>query len=193
MSELTRRNCTQFINFERLDDAINARKALNGREILGAEVGSVRIGFAKVPSKIVKNPFEEAANGSGAPYMGLSMPPDRQIVDGGSLQDFHSNLMVDVATNPRYSNPSPAMQLNGKGVGITHEDETQETATTTVDEWQLLMRELSGSEPGVEADVQSAAGEWLRARAAVPLLKLDSGPQSLVRPLHTTRPFLSAS
>jgi protein JSN1 len=39
------------VNFERLDDAVRARKALNGRDVLGSDVGAIRIGFAKVPVK----------------------------------------------------------------------------------------------------------------------------------------------
>ncbi len=34
-----------------MDDAVRARKALNGREILGPEVGTVRVGYAKVPPR----------------------------------------------------------------------------------------------------------------------------------------------
>lgn len=48
---LASKSCA-FINFERLDDAILASKALNGRELLGAEVGPVKIGFAKVPTRM---------------------------------------------------------------------------------------------------------------------------------------------
>ncbi|EIN10876.1 hypothetical protein PUNSTDRAFT_51453 [Punctularia strigosozonata HHB-11173 SS5] len=55
---LTHKNCG-FINFECLDDAVRARKALNGRDILGSDVGAIRIGFAKVP---VKNAAEGASN-----------------------------------------------------------------------------------------------------------------------------------
>jgi hypothetical protein len=33
------------INFERIDSAVVARKTLNGRDVLGAEVGGVRIGL----------------------------------------------------------------------------------------------------------------------------------------------------
>jgi protein JSN1 len=39
------------VNFERLDDAVRARKALNGRDVLGSDVGAIRIGFARVPTK----------------------------------------------------------------------------------------------------------------------------------------------
>ena len=32
-------------------DAVRARKALNGSDVLGSDVGAIRIGFAKVPVK----------------------------------------------------------------------------------------------------------------------------------------------
>lgn len=73
---LTHKSCG-FVNFERLEDAVSARKALHGRDLLGADVGAVRIGFAKVPTKI------------GSPAAGASpVQPDEQ--------DFRSNLVVDL-------------------------------------------------------------------------------------------------
>src|SRR6185295_2424395 len=47
---LTHKNCG-FVNFEKLDDAIKAKKALHGKEVLESAVGPVRIGFAKVQPK----------------------------------------------------------------------------------------------------------------------------------------------
>jgi hypothetical protein len=47
---LTHKNCG-FINFEWLDDAVRARKVLNGCDVLGSDVGAIRIGFANVPVK----------------------------------------------------------------------------------------------------------------------------------------------
>ncbi|CAI2168392.1 9318_t:CDS:2 [Funneliformis geosporum] len=47
---LTHKNCG-FVNFEKLDDAVKAKKALHGKEVLGSAVGPVRIGFAKVQPK----------------------------------------------------------------------------------------------------------------------------------------------
>lgn len=46
---LTHKNCG-FINFINLDDAITAKRELNGRELEGS---IVKIGFAKVPSNLV--------------------------------------------------------------------------------------------------------------------------------------------
>ncbi|KAI8977307.1 hypothetical protein BDF20DRAFT_874074 [Mycotypha africana] len=51
---LSHKNCG-FINFEHQEDAVRARKALQNKEILGAGTGTVRIGFAKVPSPNASN------------------------------------------------------------------------------------------------------------------------------------------
>ncbi|KAI7853056.1 hypothetical protein BDC45DRAFT_174934 [Circinella umbellata] len=46
---LTHKNCG-FVNFELQEDAVRAKKMLQGKELLGPATGTVRIGFAKVPS-----------------------------------------------------------------------------------------------------------------------------------------------
>lgn len=51
---LSHKNCG-FVNFERQEDAVRARKMLQNKEILGAGTGTVRIGFAKAPAN---NPDE---------------------------------------------------------------------------------------------------------------------------------------
>ncbi|KAI8838384.1 hypothetical protein BC829DRAFT_348987, partial [Chytridium lagenaria] len=43
----THKNCG-FINFDRLEDAMEARKTMNGKDIGGC---TVKIGYAKVPGK----------------------------------------------------------------------------------------------------------------------------------------------
>ncbi|KAL0088011.1 armadillo-type protein, partial [Phycomyces blakesleeanus] len=48
---LTHKNCG-FVNFELQEDAVRAKKALIGKEIMGPGSGPVRIGFAKEPSKL---------------------------------------------------------------------------------------------------------------------------------------------
>ncbi|RUS18489.1 armadillo-type protein, partial [Jimgerdemannia flammicorona] len=52
---LTHKNCG-FVNFERLEDATRAKKALQNKEALGPGTGAVRIGFAKVPPKPTPSP-----------------------------------------------------------------------------------------------------------------------------------------
>lgn len=56
---LSHKNCG-FVNFEHQEDAVRARKSLQNKEILGPGTGTVRIGFAKVPSS-----NEEGVTGGG--------------------------------------------------------------------------------------------------------------------------------
>ncbi|KAL8284285.1 hypothetical protein RQP46_005034 [Phenoliferia psychrophenolica] len=148
---LTHKSCG-FINYERLDDAIAARKALNGRDILGAEVGAVRIGFAKVPTKVL---LSSSASPSPGPE---------------EVQDYRSNLVVDLSHHagqqqqfllhphhlPQLS-PNPSQHGGEERVVI----ETVKPGTTG--DWQLLMREISGDSPDTEEHVQAVAEPRLPA------------------------------
>lgn len=59
---LSHKNCG-FVNFEHQEDAVRARKSLQNKEILGPGTGTVRIGFAKVPTNSVDE-GDDANNGS---------------------------------------------------------------------------------------------------------------------------------
>ncbi|KAF8638507.1 hypothetical protein AX16_010490 [Volvariella volvacea WC 439] len=152
---LTHKNCG-FINFERLDDAVRARKALNGRDVLGSDVGAIRIGFAKVP---VKN-GQDANGGSdespnvvaqgvgdlsvGATIHALrtvkgasTIPADQQVL-GGAVENYRSNLLLSMIA-------SGAHNADGLGRGVS------------ITEQQMIMRELSAGSPDAEADIQALA------------------------------------
>ena len=175
----------QFVNFERLDDAVAARKALNGREILGAEVGPVRIGYAKVPGKVVPGSVQDGVvtssngvvNGNGLVaqpglYNAISqldgangIPVERQIADG-QIQDYRSNLVVGLATNGHYAsahalnNVSTSNLFAPGAILPSAPGEPQiETTVGTVNEQQLIMRELSQGDPDLEEHVEAVAGE----------------------------------
>ncbi|OAV95613.1 hypothetical protein PTTG_11439, partial [Puccinia triticina 1-1 BBBD Race 1] len=111
---LSHKNCG-FINFEHLDDAVRARKALSGREILGSEVGAVKIGYAKVPVK-APGTFSPSAQLDGlsqdqqlaqqqlayetlARIKGASAVPLDQQILSGSIQDYRSNLAMSFIPN----------------------------------------------------------------------------------------------
>lgn len=150
---LTHKNCG-FINFERLDDAVRARKALNGRDVLGSDVGAIRIGFAKVPTKNSTdgNGGEENANvavqGVGDLSVGATIhalrgikgaatiPTDQQVL-GGAVENYRSNLLLSMI-----------------GSGLHN---SAYNATVTVTEQQMIMRELSGGAPDAEVEVQALA------------------------------------
>ncbi|GAA5905012.1 uncharacterized protein JCM6883_004937 [Sporobolomyces salmoneus] len=182
---LTHKSCG-FVNFERLDDAFAARKALNGREILGAEVGPVRIGFAKVPGKVSPggggggDGVASSQNGNGlgsqsALYTAISqldgvtgIPVERQIAEG-QIQDYRSNLVVGLATNGHYASAHALNSANSVSSSTANlfapgailpaaPGEPQiETLVGTVNEQQLIMRELSQGDPQLEEHVQAVA------------------------------------
>ncbi|KAG6872809.1 hypothetical protein C0995_006408 [Termitomyces sp. Mi166 len=160
---LTHKNCG-FINFERLDDAVRARKALNGRDVLGSDVGAIRIGFAKVPVKNGQEGpggTEENANivvqGVGDLSVGATIhalrsvkgastvPADQQVL-GGAVENYRSNLLLSMVGSGAYTGP----YLNDglpKPAGWA----------PSVTEQQMIMRELSAGAADAEADVQALA------------------------------------
>ncbi|KAF8168733.1 hypothetical protein BJ912DRAFT_1067584, partial [Pholiota molesta] len=160
---LTHKNCG-FINFERLDDAVRARKALNGRDVLGSDVGAIRIGFAKVP---VKNGQE----GTGSPdenstsvvaqgvgdlsvgatihalrsIKGASTIPAEQQVLGGAVENYRSNLLLSMIASGMHNAPH------------TPDGSKPPGWTASVTEQQMILRELSGGSLDAEADIQALA------------------------------------
>ncbi|KAF8163009.1 hypothetical protein B0H34DRAFT_787453 [Crassisporium funariophilum] len=159
---LTHKNCG-FINFERLDDAVRARKALNGRDVLGSDVGAIRIGFAKVPVKNGQegtgSPEENAnvvAQGVGDLSVGATIhalrgikgastiPVDQQVL-GGAVENYRSNLLLSmIASGMHTSSYAPeGAKVPGWAPSVT--------------EQQMILRELSGGAPDAEADIQALA------------------------------------
>lgn len=158
---LTHKNCG-FINFERLDDAVRARKALNGRDVLGSDVGAIRIGFAKVP---VKNNQEGngtqdespsvAVQGIGDLSVGATIhalrsvkgastiPADQQVL-GGQVENYRSNLLLSMIGSGMHNLAYVSDGLS-KPAGWT----------PSVTEQQMIMRELTKGCADAEADVQS--------------------------------------
>lgn len=142
-----------FINFERLDSAIAARNALNNRDILGSDVGPIRIGFARVPtakSPSIGGPEEEESaladanlteklaivNGASA------VSTEQQIsAEGGGLENYRSQLVVDLVKAGVHE------QVLEKGLA-------KDGAVT---EQQMIMQVLS-SDRAEDEDVKAAAG-----------------------------------
>ncbi|XP_006458422.1 hypothetical protein AGABI2DRAFT_176766 [Agaricus bisporus var. bisporus H97] len=157
---LTHKNCG-FINFERLDDAVRARKALNGRDVLGSDVGAIRIGFAKVPVKSGQEgaggPEESSSvvvQGVGDLSVGATIhalrnvkgastiPADQQVL-GGAVENYRSNLLLSMIGSGTH-NVSDGL---AKPPGLT----------PSVTEQQMIMRELSAGSTDAEGDIQALA------------------------------------
>ncbi|KAF8921514.1 hypothetical protein CPB85DRAFT_1248015 [Mucidula mucida] len=155
---LTHKNCG-FINFERLDDAVRARKALNGRDVLGSDVGAIRIGFAKVP---VKN-GQDGANEESATVVvqgigelsvnatiqalqrvkGASTIPSDQQVLSGAVENYRSNLLLSMISSG--SHAASFTDSPSKPVGWT----------PNLTEQQMILMELSAGNKDAEADIQA--------------------------------------
>lgn len=165
---LTNKQCG-FINFESIDSAIAARTALNGREILGAEVGAVKIGFARIP---VKGPAGEDAMNDAA---GEDMLAALKDVKGTSavshenvanIENYGSNLVIDLinkgvlddvkkvrapsSVTGRRANADDARSDAGSSVA-SHRYTASEDGG--VSEQQMIMMVLSQGEDSLAEDV----------------------------------------
>jgi len=166
-----------LVNFERLDDAVRARKALNGRDVLGSDVGAIRIGFAKVPVKNgqegTSGPEESSSivvQGAGDLSVGATIhalrnvkgastiPADQQVL-GGTIENYRSNLLLSMIGSGNH-NVSDGL---AKPPGLT----------LSVTEQQMIMKELSAGSSDAELDVQALAGE-LPVYGSLGLLELES-------------------
>lgn len=143
---------------------MRARKALNGRDILGSDVGAIRIGFAKVP---VKNGLENlpgqedspgpAVQGVGDLSVGATIhalrnikgastvPVDQQVL-GGAVENYRSNLLLNLIGAGMHNAFLP--EAMGK----------QPARVPTVTEQQMVMHELCGGSLDAEAEIQALAG-----------------------------------
>ncbi|KAJ7063126.1 hypothetical protein C8F01DRAFT_1131647 [Mycena amicta] len=160
---LTHKNCG-FINFERLDDAVRARKALNGRDVLGSDVGAIRIGFAKVP---VKNAAEGGSGTEESPTVTVqgvgdlsvgatihalrtvkgasTIPADQQVL-GGAVENYRSNLLLSMIAAGNHTTAH---------IGDTASKPPGWTPSVT--EQQMIMQQLSAGSLDAEADIQALA------------------------------------
>ncbi|KAF7322822.1 hypothetical protein HMN09_00061500 [Mycena chlorophos] len=160
---LTHKNCG-FINFERLDDAVRARKALNGRDVLGSDVGAIRIGFAKVPVKNVAEGGSGAEDSPSVTVQGVgelsvgatihalrtvkgaaTIPADQQVL-GGAVENYRSNLLLSMIAAGSHATAHVG-DSSSKPPGWT----------PSVTEQQMIMQQLSAGSLDAEADIQALA------------------------------------
>lgn len=146
---LTHKSCG-FVNFERLDSAISARNALNGRDILGSDVGPIRIGFARVPTKspVIGGPEVEQGSpsklGEGLSSVrgATAVTTEQQLsVEGGGVENYRSQLVLDLVKAGVHE------QVLERGLA-------QDGA---VSEHQMIMQVLSGGRREEDGDVRAAA------------------------------------
>ncbi|TYJ58189.1 hypothetical protein B9479_001013 [Cryptococcus floricola] len=153
-SRVLQNKCCGFVNFERLDSAVSARNALNTRDILGSDVGPIRIGFARVPTRSPavgangqplpaspegSNPLGDALNTvQGA----TSVSTEQQMsAEGGGLENYRSPLVLDLVKQGVHE------QVLEKGLGGVNGE---------VSDQQMIMQVLSLKKEE-DGDVKAAA------------------------------------
>lgn len=161
---LTNKQCG-FVNFESIDSAIAARTALNGREILGAEVGAVKIGFARIPVKGSNANSDDAESNDGQGMLhalkdikGTSAVSRENVAN---LENYGSNLVIDlinkgVLDDVKAVRPSSALADDNRsevGTSVSHRYSASESG---VSEQQMIMMVLSQGDDSVADDVVAA-------------------------------------
>ncbi|KIR68730.1 pumilio domain-containing protein c [Cryptococcus bacillisporus CA1873] len=154
-SRVLQNKCCGFINFERLDSAVSARNALNGRDILGSDVGPIRIGFARVPTRSptisTAHPGLPASPSDSPTKLGValntvlgaaSVSTEQQMsVEGGGLENYRSPLVLDLVKQGVHE------QVLEKGLAGENGN---------VSDQQMIMQVLS-SQPDEDSDIKAAA------------------------------------
>ena len=133
---------------------------MNGRDVLGPDVGAIRIGYARVPTKTNGNEAggEDLAIGVqgvgdltvGATIHALrsvkgatTIPADQQVL-GGAVENYRSNLLLSMIGSGNHNISDGQPRPSGW--------------TPSVTEQQMIMRELSAGVTDAEADIQALAG-----------------------------------
>lgn len=182
---LTHKNCG-FINFERVDDAVRARKMLNGRDVLGSEVGAMRIGFAKVPTRNIES-FPSQGKESGQVELAMeslgslkgannvSKTPEQQIAAG--LENYRSNFVINLL-NQKEADTNTTIVTGNDAIAPSQQAKVTTSASSSivpssdkggvplpphmapradVSDLQLLMSQLSAGLASKDADVASVS------------------------------------
>ena len=137
---------------------------MNGRDVLGSDVGAIRIGFAKVPVKNGSegNDIQEDGNhviqgvgdlNIGATIQalrnvkGASAIPVEQQVQSGAVENYRSNLLLSMISSGNHNNVliSDGIQGNAWSPSIT--------------EQQMIVKQLSEGSPDAENEILAHAGE----------------------------------
>lgn len=107
-----------FVNFDKLQDSIAARNALHGKEILGPEVGPLKIGFAKAPPKaIVPLPADASEIPAGIPTKApagrpVIIPPGSELTGGVAYSVPNTSYQMSVAPSANIVPPPQPQQVH---------------------------------------------------------------------------------
>jgi hypothetical protein len=160
------------VNFETMESAIAARTALNGREILGAGVGAIKIGFAKVPTRSTASSV--AGDGSVSGDDNRSMADSqvfsalKQVKGSGvnainaenlaNVENYGSNLVIDMIQRGVHGNVTAA-DNKANTADLAQNVKEQLEAEGGISEQQMIMLVLSAGDKHLVEDVRAVGGK----------------------------------
>lgn len=89
---LSHKNCG-FINFERQEDAVRARKHMQNKEIFGPGTGTVRVGFARDPTYNPDEVIQDVVI-SGNTVTSFATPPDNNNNNNNNTTQWATVIMM---------------------------------------------------------------------------------------------------
>lgn len=127
---------------------------MNGCEILGSDIGPIKIGFARVQAKspVLGGPEEELGSpqinqvlsGLGNVEGAKAVSTQQQLsVEGGGVENYRSPLVLEMVKNGVHE------QVLERGLA----------SGGVVSEQQMIMQVLSGGRREEDRDVKAAAGK----------------------------------
>jgi RNA recognition motif-containing protein len=180
---LSHKNCG-FVNFERQEDAVRARKSLQNKEILGPGTGTVRIGFAKAPANNPDEVIQDVVI-SGNTITSYPAPPlpsslENQTPSSQQLQEqLNNNSEVPASNTTQWAtvllmasmmmNASTARQQESGGTtppplsnipSPSSSTQLQPNYHRLASERKLIMQQL-GYEPSVEEGKKKKKSNYL--------------------------------
>ncbi len=163
-----------------MEAAIAARTALNGREILGSEVGSVKIGYAKVPVRGTTGSVSGDHEGPSRPTSAAShrdggdhVLDSLRTMKGSSavtmenvsnIENYGSNLVIDLINKGTMDNVrsmkmgSPQDDQSDIGSSVSQRFNTTQPEVAGVSEEQMIMMVLCQGDNNIE-DIIAAGSE----------------------------------
>ncbi|KAL7317523.1 hypothetical protein PS15m_003868 [Mucor circinelloides] len=115
---LSHKNCG-FVNFERQEDAVRARKQMQNKEILGPGTGTVRIGFAKAPTNSPDEIIQDV------------------VISGNTVTSYATPASTSLENSrPKTTTPSPS---SSSSIANKPSSQQQDENTPNTSQWATVI------------------------------------------------------
>lgn len=161
-----------IVNFESVDSATAARNTLNGRDVLGRDVGPLRVGYARAPESQGRgydnssspNNMGSSFQGQGTSRPAGTAPMTQENVS--HIESYGNDLVRDLINK---GSPNPNQEQVASSQASPQHPQADVAAEGDVNEQQMLMTVLSHGDANLAVDVQ-AVGSKSHVNASLALL-----------------------